>query len=210
MSTKTYLEVPYAEREAAKKLGARWDPAAKKWYICESARGYKEAVSQYPDKPPILYLIGEVRPSGTPALSPDPTPITCKSLRSNIAPADWDRLRKFVRERAGNLCEYCAASGTLYVHDKYTYDTSTRTRKLVRLLAVCSDCREALGACRYPARNTGLSSAALGQLIKVNKWSVEQTNQAYKTALESLQDPVSCTLPWSDDFSILVGVVQVK
>jgi hypothetical protein len=30
---KTYLNVPYAEKDAAKALGARWDPAYKKWYI---------------------------------------------------------------------------------------------------------------------------------------------------------------------------------
>lgn len=31
--TKTYLNVPYAEKDAAKGLGARWDAAVKKWYV---------------------------------------------------------------------------------------------------------------------------------------------------------------------------------
>ena len=31
--SKTYLNVPFAEKDAAKALGARWDPANKKWYI---------------------------------------------------------------------------------------------------------------------------------------------------------------------------------
>lgn len=30
---KIYLNVPYAEKDAAKALGARWDAAIKKWYI---------------------------------------------------------------------------------------------------------------------------------------------------------------------------------
>ena len=30
---KTYLNVSYAEKDAAKALGARWDPANKKWYV---------------------------------------------------------------------------------------------------------------------------------------------------------------------------------
>ena len=30
---KTYLNVPYAEKDAAKALGARWDPTNKKWYV---------------------------------------------------------------------------------------------------------------------------------------------------------------------------------
>ncbi|WP_432724063.1 DUF5710 domain-containing protein [Jeongeupia wiesaeckerbachi] len=28
-----YLAVPFAEKDAAKALGARWDPARKKWYV---------------------------------------------------------------------------------------------------------------------------------------------------------------------------------
>ena len=31
-STKTYLNVPYVEKDAAKALGAKWDAAKKKWY----------------------------------------------------------------------------------------------------------------------------------------------------------------------------------
>lgn len=30
---KTYLNVPYAQKDAAKALGARWDAAQKKWYV---------------------------------------------------------------------------------------------------------------------------------------------------------------------------------
>ncbi|MCQ8128033.1 DUF5710 domain-containing protein [Methylomonas rivi] len=29
----TYLHVPYAQKDAAKALGARWDAANKKWYV---------------------------------------------------------------------------------------------------------------------------------------------------------------------------------
>jgi hypothetical protein len=29
---KTYLNVPYLEKDRAKKLGARWDPEKKRWY----------------------------------------------------------------------------------------------------------------------------------------------------------------------------------
>lgn len=32
-SSKTYLNVPYAEKDDAKKLGARWDASNKKWYV---------------------------------------------------------------------------------------------------------------------------------------------------------------------------------
>jgi hypothetical protein len=32
-NSKIYLAVPYAQKDAAKALGARWDPAHKKWYV---------------------------------------------------------------------------------------------------------------------------------------------------------------------------------
>ena len=33
VNSKTYLNVPYAEKDAAKALGGKWDPAKKKWYV---------------------------------------------------------------------------------------------------------------------------------------------------------------------------------
>ena len=49
---RTYLNVPYAEKDAAKKLGARWAPKYKKWYIPENVEATAllskwEVVSQY-------------------------------------------------------------------------------------------------------------------------------------------------------------------
>jgi hypothetical protein len=31
--SKTYLNVPFAQKDSAKALGARWDAANKKWYV---------------------------------------------------------------------------------------------------------------------------------------------------------------------------------
>lgn len=35
-----YLNVPYSEKEEAKRLGAKWDPKVKKWYINTSPKDY--------------------------------------------------------------------------------------------------------------------------------------------------------------------------
>ncbi|MDD5273316.1 MAG: DUF5710 domain-containing protein [Methylovulum sp.] len=32
-AVKTYLNVPFAQKDAAKALGARWDATQKKWYV---------------------------------------------------------------------------------------------------------------------------------------------------------------------------------
>lgn len=36
-----YLNVPYAEKDEVKKLGARWDPSIKKWYVPSKKDYYK-------------------------------------------------------------------------------------------------------------------------------------------------------------------------
>ena len=36
INSKTYLNVPYAEKDSAKALGARWDASNKKWYAPDS------------------------------------------------------------------------------------------------------------------------------------------------------------------------------
>ena len=35
------LEVPFAEKETAKSLGARWNPAEKKWYVISKSKSIK-------------------------------------------------------------------------------------------------------------------------------------------------------------------------
>lgn len=34
---RTYLNVPYAQKDAAKRLGARWDSERRKWYVQDVA-----------------------------------------------------------------------------------------------------------------------------------------------------------------------------
>ena len=42
-----YLNVPYAEKEHAKSLGAKWDPKNKKWYSMKLNNNLNELVKYY-------------------------------------------------------------------------------------------------------------------------------------------------------------------
>ena len=50
-----YLNTPYSEKELVKKLEARWDPEAKKWYVPDGTkretfrRWWPENTKQKPD-----------------------------------------------------------------------------------------------------------------------------------------------------------------
>ena len=42
-----YLNVPYREKDDAKKLGARWDPVCRKWYIKNKCCTKEEAIKKW-------------------------------------------------------------------------------------------------------------------------------------------------------------------
>jgi ribonuclease HI len=49
---KIYLAVAYAQKDAAKKLGAKWDPKRKKWYVLESDSNMRELCDTYGQRQP--------------------------------------------------------------------------------------------------------------------------------------------------------------
>ena len=51
MTARFYLTVPFAQKDEAKGLGARWDPARKRWYVPDGVdRGlFERWVSEEPD-----------------------------------------------------------------------------------------------------------------------------------------------------------------
>lgn len=49
----TYLNVPFGQRHAAKKLGALWNPARKQWYVIdtEDMRAFSSWISSHLNEP---------------------------------------------------------------------------------------------------------------------------------------------------------------
>src|SRR4051794_4106984 len=62
-ATRAWLDVPYAEKDVAKALGARWDPGARRWYAPPSAVDGLARWAALPDIPELLP--GEDRSFGT-------------------------------------------------------------------------------------------------------------------------------------------------
>lgn len=60
---RTYLNVPYAEKDAAKRLGARWNPERKQWYV-ENASDIGKFMRWMPShlSKPHSPLVGESQP----------------------------------------------------------------------------------------------------------------------------------------------------
>ncbi|WP_392873811.1 DUF5710 domain-containing protein [Streptomyces sp. LN499] len=100
MVERIWLDVPYAEKDQAKKAGARWNPAATRWYAPCEGMTMLEPWAAAPDVADLLP--GEDRTLGN-GLFVALVPSSCwfTNVRSCVSPRDWKRLRRMITRRAG-------------------------------------------------------------------------------------------------------------
>jgi Domain of unknown function (DUF5710) len=204
VSTKTWLDVPYAEKDKAKALGARWDPEARRWYAPWPDIAELERWQALPDIPELLP--GEDREFGQ-GLFVDLVPSSCwfTNVRSCVAGRDWERLRRMVLKRAGHRCEAChrgqdrEAQRWLEVHERWAYDERSRIQALRRVICLCTDCHTATHFGLASIKGKG--SEALKHLCAVTGLSADETKRQVKAAFE-LWDTRS-QFDWKLDLGIL-------
>lgn len=145
---RVWLDVPFADKDQAKQLGARWDPTARRWYA--GPRAHRDLHARWAPLPELpTTLPGEDLSFGS-GLYVDLIPDTCwfTNVRSCVHQRDWERLRRMLIERAGGRCELCGRGEDretrrrLEAHERFDYDEATGTQTLRRLVLVCSDCHE--------------------------------------------------------------------
>lgn len=199
-----WLDVPYREKDEAKALGARWDPAAKRWYAPVNGMAGLQRWAALPDVPDLLP--GEDRTFGS-GLFVDLVPTSCwfTNVRSCVDQRDWERLRRMITRRAGHCCETCgrgedrALKRWLEAHERWSYDTATRTQTLKRLVCLCTDCHTVthMGL----AQVQGKSTQAAAHLRAVTGMSAAQANAHVNAAFTQWRSRSAVT--WALDLSIL-------
>lgn len=171
---KVYLSVPFKENNQAKALGARWDPNVRQWY---APNGEKELIQRWPTLPPIMNIPGEDRNFEGNRLFVDLVPKTCwfTNVRTCVEPSDWDRLRKYVYERANNRCECCNEKAVLEAHERWHFNNETKVQKLMRIIALCKSCHEVthIGL----AKKNGRAEEATKHLMKVTGMNDVEANK---------------------------------
>lgn len=103
----------------------------------------------------------------------DTVPKSCWSdnARTNLSTEDWNKIRKFVYSRAGYRCEICgavkdsASKRWIEAHERWQFDDDLHIQKLVRLIALCSDCHAVTHLGR--TRKEGKENNAFRHLMKV-------------------------------------------
>lgn len=142
---RAWLDVPFGDKDAAKPLGARWDPAARRWY---APRPGMPALARWAPRPEVPDVLpGEDRGFGA-GLFVDLIPSTSwfTNVRAAVSPQDWTRLSRMVYRRAGNRCEACGnradhpAGLHMEAHERFAYDTRRGVQVLRRLICLCTAC----------------------------------------------------------------------
>jgi hypothetical protein len=199
-----WLDVPFAEKDAAKAAGARWDGTVKRWY---APRAGLEALQRWAAKPDVPQLLpGEDRSLGQ-GLFVDLVPETCwfTNVRSCVSPADWERLRRMIVGRAEERCEICGRGAEpdtrrwLEAHERWTYDELRGVQRLGRLICLCTDCHEVTHFGLAHVR--GRDDVALKHLIQVTGLTEPQAEAHVAGAFREWE--ARSRLQWSLDLSIL-------
>lgn len=148
---KHYFLVPFSDKQVAKTLGARWDPAVGQWYAPTAAVAQRMS-DQWPAAPALGtasdLLPGEDRAFGGNDLFVDLVPASCwfTNVRSCVDPSSWSMLSRLTRTRAGHRCEICGAAASpkekihLEAHERWHYDEATRIQSLRRIITLCTPC----------------------------------------------------------------------
>lgn len=200
--SRDWLDVPYAEKDKAKSLGARWDAREKRWYAPAGVTAELRPWAPSAEIPELLP--GEDRAFGA-GLFVDLVPKSCwfTNVRSCVSQGDWERLRRVVVARAGRRCEACRDDGQrLEVHERWAYDEARHLQSLRRLICLCSPCHETTHIGLAGVR--GRADAALAHLRAVTGMSADEAESHVEDAFATWRRRSAHT--WALDLSILTDV----
>lgn len=126
------------------------------------------------------------------------------NVRSEVAPADWDKLRWAAYANAGHMCEVCGgvgARGRLECHEIWDYDDATHVQTLAGLVALCPACHEVKHIGLAQVRGRGMQAEA--HLARVNRWTARETSQYVKQQFQVWEQ--RSRHPWRLDLTWLEG-----
>lgn len=194
------LNVPYAEKDQAKRLGARWDPAQKSWYVPAGT-----------DPAPFQRWVQRAGEFTTETLYVDLVPSTAwfSNLRSELTKQEWRDLSHATYRLAANRCQVCGGQGPRHpveCHERWEFDLNSRTQSLLGTVALCPACHEVthFGF----ARVRGRTNEALAHLMKVNAWSRNEAVDHVNTAMDLGR--IRSKVEWKLDARWLLETVQLS
>lgn len=111
-------------------------------------------------------------------------PKTCffTNVRSQVAPEDWDIIRKQAYKNSNYRCDVCGDKGKMEAHEIWHYDDHKLIQKLAGITCVCSHCHQ-LYHLGY-ASTQGKLPQAITRLSRINNWKKEETESYVEAVFE--------------------------
>lgn len=187
--------VPYWDMKAFLNAGGSY--AEKDGFYVEM-QGPLEAVDewlprkwQYRGNPPVPVILPDMLPSTT----------WEANLRTALTADEWDRLRKFCYQAAGNRCVACGSAGEphLEAHEAWRFDEKTGVQALRGLLCLCPTCHK----CKHLgiSGRLGMTHAVHERLMWLNDWDAKELEQQLAKT-QTRQEELSART-WALDLSFL-------
>lgn len=144
-------------------------------------------------------LPGEDRSFGGSNFYVDTLPASAwhKNLRTSISPAHWKAISHYVRDRAKGKCEICSSERQPEAHERWSFDASTKTQKLARIMCLCKLCH--LGTHWGRTGNIGLSEEVGAHIREVTGWTKEE----FSSHLRDRKTQRPEELAWNLDLSMM-------
>ena len=211
-----YFQIPHADKDHAKALGARWSTDLELWYAATDIVAGRLAERWKPATPPapLDTFPGEDRAFGNATrLYVDMIPSSCwlTNVRSSVSADDWKRISLGVKQRAHRHCEACHAPADgankvyLEAHERFAYVDGVQV--LRRLVCLCTRCHGATHFGHATAR--GLEQEARTHLMAVNGWNGAELEAHIRSAFAVWSE--RSRQQWGLDLSILTAAgVQVQ
>ncbi len=201
-----FLNVPFAQKDEAKALGARWNADKKKWYVPDGV-----------DTTPFSRWTAATQQTSTSSTTEKnmlfvdlvPNSAWFSNMRSELTKEEWELVKKATFKTARNLCEICGDRGPQHpveCHERWHYDLQTKVQTLVRTIALCPACHESthFGLARVKGRDR----EAKQHLMHVNGWDDAKANQHILQAMNEWQQ--RSKIKWKLDARCLLDFVPLS
>lgn len=147
-------------------------------------------------------LPGEDRSFGGNVFYIDTLPASAwfKNLRSSMSPVHWKAISQYVRDRANGKCEICLSEQRPEAHERWSFDASSKTQKLVRIMCLCKLCH--LGTHWGFTGKIGLTEQVEAHIREVTGWTKEE----FSSHLRERKTRRPEELAWNLDLSIVESI----
>lgn len=128
-----------------------------------------------------------------------------KNLRTSMSQTHWKAISQYVRDRADGKCEICLSERRPEAHERWSFDASTKTQKLARIMCLCKLCH--LGTHWGYTGSIGLTEEVRAHIRKVTGWSEEE----FSSHLRERKTQRPSELNWILDLSMMetIGIKLV-